>query len=258
MSLGPLVAVTAGVTLVAAAVTFGVARLRGRYDTVDTFWGLGFAIIAVVAFPFGSGPLSLRLVTAALTVVWAVRLSVYLHLRNRGKPEDPRYVRIAKRGSAARMFVRTYLMQALVLWFVSLPVQFAMYGDGLGALGWIGVAVWAVGFTFESVGDDQLRRFKADPGNRGKVLDTGLWRYTRHPNYFGDACVWWGLYLLACSTWPGAATVLSPIVMTFTLARGTGKPMLEKGMRHTRPGYAHYVERTSGFFPLPPKRLTPR
>jgi steroid 5-alpha reductase family enzyme len=257
IGLGALVAITAGVTLVAVTVTFGIARLRGRYDTVDTFWGLGFAIIAVV----GSGPLSLRLVTAALTVVWAVRLAVHLHLRNHGKPEDPRYARMVERAGdnpGVRMFVRVYLFQAVVLWFVSLPVQFAMYGDGLGVLGWIGVAVWVLGFAFETAGDEQLRRFKADPGNRGKVLDTGLWRYSRHPNYFGDACVWWGLYLLACSTWPGAATVLSPVAMTLTLARGTGKPMLEKGMRHTRPGYAHYVERTSGFFPLPPKRLTPR
>ena len=128
----------------------------------------------------------------------------------------------------------------------------------LGLVSWLGAAVWAVGFGFEAVGDAQLRRFRADPANAGKVLDRGLWRYTRHPNYFGDACLWWGLYLLACSTWAGAATVLSPVAMTYTLARGTGKPLLEKGLRRSRPGYAHYVERTSGFFPLPPKRVTPR
>lgn len=261
IGLGPLVAITAGVVLVAVTVTFGIARLRGRYDTIDTFWGLGFALVAVVAFPLGSGPLVLRLVTAALTVVWGVRLAVHLHVRNRGGGEDPRYQRMVERAGdnpGVRIFVRVYLLQAVILWFVSLPVQFAMYGTGLGVLGWIGVAVWVLGFTFESVGDAQLSRFRADPGNRGEVLDTGLWRYTRHPNYFGDACVWWGLYLLACSTWPGAATVLSPIAMTFTLARGTGKPILEKGMARTRPGYATYVERTSGFFPLPPKKLTRR
>ncbi|WP_326837983.1 DUF1295 domain-containing protein [Amycolatopsis rhabdoformis] len=261
MGLGALLGLTAGVTLVAATATFGIARLRGRYDTVDTFWGLGFALVAVVAFPFGSGPLPLRLVTAALTVVWGVRLSVHLHVRNHGKPEDPRYQRMVERAGAnpgLRMYGRVYLVQAVILWFVSLPVQFAMYGTGLGVLGWLGVAVWVLGFTFETVGDAQLSRFRADPDSRGKVLDTGLWRYTRHPNYFGDACVWWGLYLLACSTWPGAATILSPVVMTFTLARGTGKPMLEKGMAQTRPGYATYVERTSGFVPLPPKKLTRR
>ena len=252
----PQLLVTAAVTLVAVTVTFGIARARGRYDTVDTFWGLGFALVAAVSFPFGDGPLPLRLVVLLLTVVWGVRLSVHLHLRNRKLPEDPRYARMAQ--GPLRMFVRVYLFQGVVLYFVSLPVQFAVDGTGIGVLGRLGVAVWLVGFAFETVGDEQLRRFKADPGNRGRVLDTGLWRYTRHPNYFGDACVWWGLYLLACSTWPGAATILSPVAMTFTLVRGTGKPMLEKGMARTRPAYAHYVERTSGFFPLPPRRLTPR
>ena len=252
----PQLLVTAAVTLVAVVVTFGIARARKRYDTIDTFWGLGFAILAVAAFPFGDGPLYLRLVVVLLTVVWGVRLSVHLHLRNHKLPEDPRYARMGH--GPAKMFVRVYLFQAVVLYFVSLPVQFAVDGTGIGVLGRLGIVVWLVGFAFETIGDDQLRRFKADPANRGRVLDTGLWRYTRHPNYFGDACVWWGLYLLACSTWPGALTVLSPVAMTLTLARGTGKPMLEKGMARTRPAYAHYVERTSGFFPLPPKKVTPR
>ena len=260
MPLGGTLLVTAAVTLVAMTATFGIALARKRYDTVDTFWGLGFALVALVSLPLGDGPLSLRLVVTALTVIWGVRLSLHLHLRNHNLPEDPRYVRMAERAGpnpAAKIFVRVYLVQAVVLYFVSLPVQFAQYGTGLGVLGWLGVAVWLVGFAFETIGDEQLRRFKADPSNRGQVLDTGLWRYTRHPNYFGDACVWWGLYLLACSTWPGAATILSPIAMTYTLARGTGKPLLEKGMARTRPAYASYVERTSGFFPLPPKRVTP-
>jgi steroid 5-alpha reductase family enzyme len=256
MTLGSTLLVTAGVTLVAVVATFGIARARKRYDTVDTFWGLGFAVVAAAAFPFGDGPLALRLVVLGLTVVWGGRLSLHLHLRNHKLPEDPRYARMA--AGPLRMFVRVYLFQGVVLYFVSLPVQFAMYGTGFGVLGWLGVAVWLIGFGFETIGDEQLRRFKADPASKGKVLDTGLWRYTRHPNYFGDACVWWGLYLLACSTWPGALTILSPVAMTFTLARGTGKPMLEKGMAKTRPAYAHYVERTSGFFPLPPKKVIPR
>ncbi|WP_033292338.1 DUF1295 domain-containing protein [Amycolatopsis jejuensis] len=250
-----ILGLTAAVTLVAVTLTFAIARRRRRYDTIDTFWGLGFALVAVVAFPFGTGPLPLRLVTAALTVIWGVRLAVHLHLRNHGKPEDPRYQRMLDRAGpnpGARMFVRVYLLQAVLLWFISLPVQFAMSGKDFGVTAWLGIAVWLVGFTFETTGDEQLRRFRADPANRGQVLDTGLWRYTRHPNYFGDACVWWGLYLLACSSWPGAATVLSPIVMTALLARGTGKPMLEQSLRQSRPGYADYVERTSGFVPLPP------
>jgi steroid 5-alpha reductase family enzyme len=255
--IGVNLALTAGVVLVAVAVTFGVARLRRRYDTIDTFWGLGFAIVALVTFAVSDGNLALRLAVTALTVIWGVRLSLHLHLRNRRLPEDPRYADMVERAGenpGPRIFVRVYLVQAGVLWFVSLPVQVAQYSNGFGVTAWLGIVVWLVGFGFESIGDDQLRRFKAHPGNKGKVLDTGLWRYTRHPNYFGDACVWWGLYLLACTSGLGAATILSPIVMTYTLAKGTGKPLLEKGMRNSRPGYARYVGRTSGFVPLPPKK----
>lgn len=244
-------------TLVAVVLTFGVARLRRRYDTIDTFWGLGFVLVAVLGFvqSRGQGDVALRVVVTFLTTVWGLRLALHLHLRNRGHAEDPRYTDILRRSGPNpgwRIFTRVYLVQGLVLWFVSLPVQAAQLGTGFGPLAWLGVAVWAVGFAFEAVGDEQLRRFKADPNNRGKVLQTGLWRYTRHPNYFGDACVWWGLYLFAAGTWIGAATVLSPVVMTLLLARGTGKTLLEKGLRHSRPGYAHYVERTSGFVPLSP------
>ena len=127
--------------------------------------------------------------------------------------------------------------------------------DGPGPLLWIGVVVWAVGLTFETVGDWQLHRFRSDPSNKGQVLDTGLWRYTRHPNYFGDATAWWGIYLVATDTGlPGWLTILSPLLMTWFLAKGTGKPLLEKDMAERRPGYVDYVQRTSGFVPLPPKK----
>nr|WP_221316134.1 DUF1295 domain-containing protein [Saccharopolyspora gloriosae] len=238
--------------------TFAIARLRGRYDTIDSVWGAGFAVIAVVSALAGTGSVT-GWAVAALTAVWGVRLSAHLHHRNSGKPEDRRYQDMAARyGERAwsLMFVRVYLVQGVVMWFVSLPVQAAQTVDapGLGPLGWAGILVWAGGFVFEAVGDAQLSRFRADPANAGTVLDTGLWRYTRHPNYFGDACVWWGLYLLACQSWLGAATVLSPVLMTWLLAKGSGKPLLERGLRERRPAYAAYVERTSGFVPLPPRR----
>lgn len=249
--------IAAAVVLVAVTATFGIARLRQRYDTVDTFWGAGFALVAVLGFALSAaeGATSIRIVVTVLTVLWGLRLAIYLHLRNRNKPEDRRYaamVQRAGRNPGRRIFLRVYLMQGAVLWFVSLPVLAAQVGV-FGPLAWVGVAVWLVGFGFETVGDEQLRRFSADPANRGQVLDSGLWRYTRHPNYFGDACVWWGLYLLACSTWAGVATVLSPVVMTLLLARGSGKPTLEKDIEQRRPGYADYVRRTSGFIPLPPR-----
>ena len=245
----------AAVALLMAAV-FAISVRRGKYDTIDTAWGLGFALIALVSFGLSSRD-SVDIVVTALTVIWGVRLAVHLHVRNHGKPEDRRYAEIlgrAKGNPRLHMAKVVFLPQAVLMWFISLPVQVAQLGaHEFGPLAWAGVAVWLVGFAFETVGDAQLSRFTADPANRGRVLDTGLWRYTRHPNYFGDACVWWGLYLMACHSWAGAATLASPVVMTYLLARGTGKPLTEKHLSKSRPGYAEYVARTSGFVPMPPK-----
>ncbi|MBB3663721.1 MULTISPECIES: DUF1295 domain-containing protein [Prauserella salsuginis group] len=258
MNLVAAAALALGVALLVVVVTFGVARLRGRYDTIDTAWGAGFAVIAAVGFAADPTDAGSPLLATVLVIVWGIRLSVHLHLRNAGQGEDHRYRAMSARARShpgARMFFRTYLTQAGVMWFVSLPVVFAQQRPAeIGVLGILGALVWCVGLTFEAVGDEQLRRFTADPANKGRVLDRGLWRYTRHPNYFGDACVWWGLYLIAAQQPPGAATVLSPVLMTWLLARGTGKPMTERRLRETRSGYPDYVSRTSGFLPLPPKK----
>lgn len=257
-----LAATALATALVVVTAAFGTALLRGRYDTIDSVWGLGFAAIAIVTFSLGNsaGTRVPAVVITALTVIWGVRLSLHIFLRSRAKPEDPRYQAIldrAARRPKLRMFLRVYLVQALVMWFVSLPVQTAQLNLGdlpaLNALLWVGIALWVVGMVFESVGDEQLRRFRDNPDNAGAVLDRGLWRYTRHPNYFGDACVWWGLYLVACYQIAGVATVLSPVLMTWLLAAGSGKPIVEKHLRQNRPAYADYLERTSGFLPLPPK-----
>lgn len=253
---------TAGAVLVVMLVALGVAVARGRHDGVDTVWGLGFAVIAVVGLVVsGAGWL-----VTVLTAAWGARLATYIQLRNGKRPEDPRYVALMKRATGNPnwyAFRKIYLVQGVIMWFVSWPVQAAQNESaqngsaGFGPLAWLCVAVWVVGVVFESVGDWQLSRFKADPANKGQIMDRGLWRYTRHPNYFGDACVWWGLYLVACQHWIGALTVLSPVVMTFLLTRGTGKALTEKAMRG-RPGYAEYGRRTSGFLPLPPKREVSR
>ncbi|TCP44770.1 steroid 5-alpha reductase family enzyme [Tamaricihabitans halophyticus] len=251
---------TLGAALILVTIAFGVACLRRRFDTIDGLWGVGFAAIAVVGWwvaPVVDAP---GAIGALLTVLWGTRLSLHIYQRNRAKPEDERYVamlRRARRRPLGRMYFRAYLTQGVVMWFVSAPVQFALHEpatDGMRWLLWPGVLLWTVGFAFESVGDLQLRRFARDPANANSVLERGLWRYTRHPNYFGDACVWWGLYVVACTSWPGVATIASPLLMTWLLARGTGKPMLERDLVRRRPGYADYVARTSGFVPLPPKR----
>lgn len=253
-------------TLIAVVVvlgaTFGVARRVGRHSVVDVAWGLGFVAVALTAFVLSvdDGDVVRRAVVLALTALWGLRLAAHIYLRSRGKGEDPRYEELLSRAKGnpdLHVLARVYLTQGAVMWFVSLPVQVAMFQAP--PLGWValaGIALWAVGMFFETVGDWQLTRFRNDPSTKGQVLDTGLWRYTRHPNYFGDACVWWGISLVAFEVWPGVLTLASPVVMTWLLARGTGKPLLEKDIEQRRPGYADYVRRTSGFVPLPPKRET--
>ncbi|HSE69170.1 MAG TPA: DUF1295 domain-containing protein [Nocardioidaceae bacterium] len=254
--------VTVLAVAVVLGVTFAVAVRVGRHAVVDVAWGLGFVVLAATAFALsaGDGDPVRRTAVLVMVAVWGLRLAGHIWLRSRGKGEDPRYEELMAKAPGhpnAYAFSRIYLTQGAIMWFVSLPVQVAMFQDaGLGVVAGLGVLLWAVGLFFETVGDWQLTRFRNDPASKGKVLDTGLWRYTRHPNYFGDACVWWGISLVAFSAWPGVLTVLSPVVMTWLLAKGTGKPLLEKDMAERRPGYVEYVRRTSGFFPLPPRKST--
>jgi steroid 5-alpha reductase family enzyme len=259
-------AICLGVVWLLLTATFAVALRVGRHAIIDVVWGSGFVVVAVVAallaraHQVGDG--GRQWLVVVLTAVWGLRLAVHIARRNAGKGEDPRYAAIADRATgsvAAHMYRRVYLTQAAAMWFVSLPVQVAVHQDGAlwsgasAVLTAVGIAVWAVGLFFEAVGDAQLARFTADPANRGRVMDRGLWRYTRHPNYFGDACVWWGLFLLSAWTWSGLVFVLSPVLMTWTLAKGTGAPLTEERMKSSRQGFAEYVERTSGFIPLPPR-----
>lgn len=256
------------VTALVVAAMFGAAlftavRVRGnRHDGIDVVWGTGFAVIAVVSLvlAIGDGDLWRQLLITVLTCVWGLRLAWHIERRNRGKDEDPRYVEIMERGHGdpvAHLVRKVYLPQAVIMWIVSLPVQLGQYGAAAGTLVVVvtvlGVLSWAVGFCFETVGDAQLAAFRADPANSGGVMDSGLWRYTRHPNYFGDAAVWWGLTLLAMHHWAGLIGLVSAALMTWLLAKGTGAKLLESSIGDRRPGYADYVRRTSGFFPLPRK-----
>jgi steroid 5-alpha reductase family enzyme len=252
--------VTAAVVAMLMLATFLYAMRTRVHAIMDTIWPLGFVLIAVVSFGLsaGSGVAGRRVLVLLLTAVWGLRLGAHIFLRNRGQGEDKRYASLLRRnnGSLAVFVLRyIYLAQGRVMWFVSLPVQAAMYEHApLGPVSWLGVAVWAVGFGFEAIGDAQLRRFRDDPANAGRVLDRGLWRYTRHPNYFGDAAVWFGLWLLACSHWLGVVLVVSPLYMTNMLVRHTGKKLLEKHMARSKgAAYADYVRRTSGFIPWPPR-----
>ncbi len=246
---------------VSVAVVMAVAIRLNKHAIVDVCWGPGFVLVAVISYLASAGhggDAARRAAVLALTAVWGLRLAVHIGVRNAGHGEDKRYTAILSRreGSLVGYVARTiYAPQALILFVVSLPVQLAMYESApLGVLGALGVVVWCVGFLFEALGDAQLARFTAAPENAGKVMDRGLWAWTRHPNYFGDACVWFGLWLLALGHPAGLLTVISPVTMTYFLVNVTGKALLEKGMRRSRgAAYDDYVARTSGFFPRPPR-----
>lgn len=228
---------------------------------VDRFWGFGFAVVAWAALLYNGIFDTKTWLVVALATIWGARLSIYLTWRNWGHGEDYRYVAMRERQGGKfwwTSFYRVFLLQGFLTWFIGLPLQRTMtVGGDLGMLAYIGVALWCVGLTFEAVGDWQLARFKSDSGNKGKVMDRGLWRYTRHPNYFGDAVLWWGMYLVAFTGPVDLLLAICPLTMTFFLMRVSGVPLLEKKLKKTRPEYTAYVERTSSFFPRPPRKLSP-
>ena len=249
------------ILVVVHGVTFLIGRRIGRYNVVDVTWGIGFVAVAAVAAALGAGDLLRRLLLLALVAVWGLRLAWHMVVKSAGKGEDPRY-RDLLRGddSAAHVLRKVFVVQAAATWFVSLPLQVsAVLGPTPPLLRPVlvaGVALWVVGVLFEAVGDHQLRRVKADPANKGVVMDRGLWAWTRHPNYFGDACVWWGLWLAGIAAWVSLLTVLSPVLMTYFLVYATGAKLTEQYMRD-RPGFSEYRSCTSFFVPRPPKSRLP-
>ena len=235
-----------------------VSLLLKNSSIVDIFWGTGFVITAWVVFFLTPDGFPLRkLLIAGLTTVWGLRLSLYILWRNAGKGEDFRYRKWREEAGPAwwwRSFFKVFLLQGVLMWIISIPLLAAQFFPGperLTVLDFLGIAVWLVGFFFEAAGDFQLARFKADPANKGRVMDRGVWRYTRHPNYFGDAAQWWGFYLLALAA-GGWWTIFAPVLMTLLLLRVSGVALLEKTLE-TRPGYKEYVARTSPFIPWLPR-----
>lgn len=266
-------AVCLAVVVALMVLTALLTRVTGRVSVVDTIWGLGFIAVSLTAVLLGraiapdhlvvtAAPLAnlshpfdeqrfRQWILLAMVVIWGGRLAWHIGRRSHGGGEDPRYTELMANGSGG-LIRKVLLPQGLAIWFVSLPIQITVLSlTHLSPVLWVGVALWAIGLLFESVGDAQLAAYKRDP-NRGSVMDRGLWKYTRHPNYFGDACIWWGIYLVCASSWPGIFTILSPIAMTYFLVFATGARLLEKTMMQ-RPGYPEYAARTSMFFPLPPK-----
>ncbi len=250
--------ITLAVILGIMTVLWLVSLAIKNASIVDIFWGTGFVIAAWVYFALTpEGFLPRKQLIALLVTLWGLRLSMHILVRNWGKPEDFRYQKWREENGskwAVKSFFQVFMLQGLLLWVISAPLLAAQYRSLPARLTWLdflGLAVWLVGFFFEAVGDAQLARFKANPANKGKVLNRGVWHYTRHPNYFGDTAQWWGYFLIAAAG--GWWTVFSPILMTGLLLRVSGVALLEKTLE-TRPGYKEYIENTSPFIPWFPRK----
>ncbi len=255
----------AGILAVVMIAFWLISLMIDDVSFIDAVWGAGMALMAVTSWLQLSYPGALADLLLIMTAAWGLRLGIHLFLRWRKEGEDPRYKRMLKNDREAGHFARASLikifgMQAVLLFITCLPAQIGILASSdpapITMLAWVGFALWSLGMFFEVVGDWQLKRFKADPSNEGKILDTGLWRYTRHPNYFGDACVWWGIWLAAASAgWDIALySVIGPIFLTFTLTKWSGAALLESGMKKKRGDkYADYIAKTSAFIPMPPK-----
>lgn len=262
-----MIASTPGTALATAAVTIAVLMVGTwlvslplkNASIVDIVWGLGFVAVAWAVRLRVDGNDARQNLLVLMVSVWGLRLAGYLFWRNHGKGEDYRYRAMRKRWGPRFGLISlatVFCLQGVLMFLVSLGMQLGQVRTtpDLGVIAGVGVAVWLLGLAFEAVGDAQLARFKRNPANAGQVMDRGLWRYTRHPNYFGDACVWWGIALVAAETALGRWGLFGALVMTVLLLRVSGVALLEKSLSKRKPGYAEYVARTSAFVPLPPKR----
>ena len=259
--------INAAILLATVLLLWLVAVRINDVSFIDAFWGSGMALLAIASWlQLGPAAGPLAGLIMVMTAAWGFRLGIYLLRRWRREGEDPRYARMLKRDREAGRFAwaaltKIWLGQAVLLFLVSSPAQVGILASGASAalppVALAGLALYLIGIGFEWIGDWQLARFKADPANEGRILDTGLWRYTRHPNYFGDCCAWWGIWLACAGAgWNYALyTLPGPLFLTFTLTRWSGAALLEAGMKKKRGAvYADYLARTSPFLPWPPKR----
>jgi steroid 5-alpha reductase family enzyme len=247
------------VLAVAVALLWAASLPLRDASIADVFWGLGFVLVAWTSWIVGEATATRVQLLVALITVWGMRLAAFLLWRKWGEHEDRRYAAMRERNAPIFWWssvFSVFLLQGLLIWFVSLPVQTAAWRDDRSPWTWLdglGLVLWSTGIFFEGVGDWQLAKFRSNPANNGRVLDRGLWRYTRHPNYFGDFCVWWGVYLIAAAG-GAAATIASPAVMSLLLLRVSGVALLERTMAERRPEYAEYKRRVNAFFPGPRRR----
>jgi len=259
----PLLEAFLAAAAVLAAATFLlwlVSLWKRDVSIIDPFWSVGFVIAAGVYRAWGPEAVARQWLALALVTVWGLRLGLYLLWRARGGGEDYRYREMREKRGPSFRFTSLFLvfwLQAALIAVISIPHLWLQAQEVPAGWRWsdaVALLLWAVGFFFETVGDAQMARFKADPSNEGKVLRSGLWRYTRHPNYFGDFCIWWGFFFLALGAPGGWWTLPAPLLMSFLLLEVSGVALLEKDIAERRPKYRDYVESTNAFFPGPPRK----
>lgn len=249
-----------GVVFVLMTLVWLISVAITNVGIIDIAWGFGYVALAWTYYVLAEGDPSRKLLITTLVTVWGMRLTLHIARRNIGKAEDYRYQDFRQKYGAKsywwRSFFQAFMLQGLLIVIIIAPVLMSSYSPeqtGLTIFDYVGLAIWLIGFGFEAVGDWQLARFKSNPANQGQVLRTGLWRYTRHPNYFGDAVVWWAYFIIALGTPFGFLSIFAPVIMTLLLLRVSGVAMLERSLRETKPAYAEYIRCTSAFIPKPPK-----
>ncbi len=237
---------------------FIIAVYKKNNSIVDIAWGIGFILIALFNFFYAGRYTATQVLVTLLIALWGIRLSHYIYCRNKHKPEDFRYANWRKKWGkhwVIRSYFEVFMTQGLFMLIVVSPVFLLHLDPGfrLGTLQVVGTALWMLGFLFQSIGDLQMSRFKSDPAHKGKIITTGLWKYTRHPNYFGEVCMWWGIFVIVINIPYGWWAIISPLTITILLLFVSGIPLLEKKYKHN-PEFQNYARRTSIFLPWFPKK----
>ncbi|MGE0019506.1 MAG: DUF1295 domain-containing protein [Draconibacterium sp.] len=241
-------------------IVWGISVMLKNASIVDIFWGAGFVLVGVFYFIVTPDYSTRKILAVLLVTIWGLRLSIHIMARNMGKPEDYRYQEFRRHYGEKRYwwfsYFQVFLLQGFLLWLISAPLlAISFYTEKpFGVIDFIALLVWIIGLVFEAGGDWQLALFKANPANKGKLLTTGFWKYTRHPNYFGDAAVWWGFAVLSIAS-GCSLPVLSSVLMTWLIVKVSGVSLLERTMKNTKPGFEDYIKKTNSFLPWFPKRI---
>lgn len=246
------------IIMIYMVVWFFIAQILKRNDIADVAWAVGFIVTAISAMIFSNCTTQRGFLSLSLVVLWGVRLACHILLRNQGKPEDARYKKWRQqwgKHALIRAFFQIFILQGLLIIIISLPITIIITSKqkSLGVFDFLGICIWSIGFAFEALGDYQLIKYKKNPANKGKIMTQGLWNYTRHPNYFGEVVLWWGIYLIALSVPKGWATILGPVTITYLILKVSGIPLLEEKYKDNLE-FQIYKKRTSVFFPLPPRK----